>query len=343
MKDQPIRIGIIGAGKNTRQKHIPKLQNLNNVELVSVCNRSRASSQKVAQAYNIPNVYENWLELIKASDSDAILIGTWPYLHHPAVMAALENEKHVLCEARMAMNSKEAEEMYKASLQHPHLIAQLVPAPFTLRVDQKIKKLIDNGFLGDILAVDINVYSGQFLNPAHPLTWRQNIRYSGLNIMAMGIYYESLMRWIGEAERVFASGRTFVKMRKDPECNCMKAVHIPEHLSITADMVCGASARFQFSDISGLVKSDDIVLMGSRGTLRIFDNKLYGGQRGEEKMKEIPIAPEEEGCWRVEEAFINAIRGKENVTLTTFEQGWRYMAFTEAVNHSMQLGKAVTV
>ncbi|MBD3384825.1 hypothetical protein GF407_07845 [candidate division KSB1 bacterium] len=343
MKNQTIRIGIIGAGQNTRDKHIPELQKLKNVEIAGVCNRSRTSSEKVAEKFNIPNIYENWKDLITAGDSNAILIGAWPYLHHPAVMAALEADKHVLCEARMAMNAGEAEEMYRASLQKPHLVAQLVPAPFTLRVDEKVKRLIDNGFIGDILAVNITVCSGTFLNPAQPLTWRQNIRYSGLNIMMMGIYYEALMRWIGEADRVFAMGKTFAKMRKNPECGCMEAVHIPEHLNITADMVCGAQAQFQFSNVCGLAAADEILLMGSRGTLRITDNTLYGGQRGEEGLKEIPVTPEEEGHWRVEASFVNAIRGKEEVTLTTFEQGRRYMAFTEAVHRSMQTGKAVPV
>ena len=36
-----IRIGIVGAGDNTRVRHIPGLQAQEGVEIVSVCNRSR--------------------------------------------------------------------------------------------------------------------------------------------------------------------------------------------------------------------------------------------------------------------------------------------------------------
>lgn len=32
---------------------------------------------------------------------DAIVIGTWPNMHKPLVLAALQAGKHVLCEARM--------------------------------------------------------------------------------------------------------------------------------------------------------------------------------------------------------------------------------------------------
>jgi hypothetical protein len=42
----------------------------------------------------------------------------------------------------------------------------------------------------------------------------------------------------------------------------------------------------------------------------------------------------------VEEEFVNAIRGREKVSRTTFEDGVRYMEFTDAVAMSLALGRA---
>ena len=39
---ETIRIGIVGAGANTKEKHIPGFQALDGVEIVSVANRSRS-------------------------------------------------------------------------------------------------------------------------------------------------------------------------------------------------------------------------------------------------------------------------------------------------------------
>ena len=61
-----IRVGIIGAGKNTRTKHIPGLQAIEGVEIVGVCNRSVESSQRVADEFGIPQVYENWWDVTDA-------------------------------------------------------------------------------------------------------------------------------------------------------------------------------------------------------------------------------------------------------------------------------------
>ena len=56
MKDK-IKIGIIGAGENTRKFHIPNFQKLDGVEVVSVCNRSKESGQKVADEFSIQKVF----------------------------------------------------------------------------------------------------------------------------------------------------------------------------------------------------------------------------------------------------------------------------------------------
>ena len=45
----------------------------------------------------------------------------------------------------------------------------------------------------------------------------------------------------------------------------------------------------------------------------------------------------------MEEEFINAIRGKEQVTHTSFEDGVKYMEFTEAVTRSAESGQSVNL
>ena len=68
-------------------------------------------------------------------------------MHRTMVLAALENDKHVLTEARMAMDAQEAHEMLDASRLFPHLVTQIVPAPATLQVDQTIQDLIAESYL----------------------------------------------------------------------------------------------------------------------------------------------------------------------------------------------------
>jgi predicted dehydrogenase len=336
-----IRIGIVGAGANTIAKHIPGLQAIEGCQIVSVCNRSRESSERVAQQFGIPTIDNSWYELVAAPDTDAIVIGTWPYLHCRATLAALAADKHVLCEARMAMNAHEARTMCEAARAKPHLIAQVVPSPLTLRVDGTMRRLIADGYLGDLLAISIRE-GNAFLDRDAPLHWRQDFYLSGFNTMALGIWYEAIMRWIGEATRVMAMGKIFAKMRKDAG-GMPRAVRVPEHLDVIADMACGAQAHFQLSNVTGLAGPSEARLFGSAGTLRFSEDRLYGGRRGESELQEIAIPAQQAGAWRVEQEFVNAIRGLEPITHTSFEDGVKYMEFTEAVARSIATGEAIAL
>lgn len=339
MTQDTIRVGIVGAGKNTRDRHIPGLQAIDGVEIVAVCNRSRESGERVAQQFGIGQVYTDWLKLVQAADVDAVLIGTWPYMHCPITITALEANKHVMCEARMAMNASEAHRMAEALRSRPHLVAQIVPSPFSLRVDRTIQRLIRDGWLGDVLVVSIRA-GDTFIDQDNTMHWRHDMDLSGHNIMTMGIWYEAMIRWVGLATSVVARGKTFMSMRVD-ESGHLQGVRIPDHIDIVADLACGGQAHIQVSSVTGFAAPPSATIYGSEGTLHFSEGTLTGGQRHDNGLREIEIPPEEEGGWRVEEEFIAAIRGEEEITHTDFCTGVKYMEFTTAIHHSLQSGAAV--
>ena len=341
MANQNIRVGIVGAGANTRLRHIPGLRAIQGVEIVCVCNRTLESSQRVAEQFGIPKVCADWRQLVEFDDIDAVVIGTWPNMHARVTVAALGAHKHVLCEARMARDVAEAHQMLDASQMHPDLVAQIVPSPYTLRVDKMIRHLIGQGYLGDLLTIDIRA-GGAFIDTESPIHWRQDFDLSGFNILGMGIWYEAMMRWVGCATRISAMGKVFVRNRKD-ENGQLKAVRIPEHIDILADLACGAQAHLQFSSVTGLLGAPEAYLFGTMGTLRFSQDKLFGGRRGESQLNEIDIQPEKQGHWRVEEEFVAAIRGQGMITHTSFEDGVKYMEFTEAVSRSMMQNTSVSL
>lgn len=340
-----IRVGIVGAGANTRDRHIPGLKAIDGVEIVGVANRSRASGERVAAQFDIPRVYEDWYDLIGDDDIDAICIGTWPYLHRAVTLAALEAGKHVLTEARMAMNLAEAKQMLDASYESPDLVTQIVPAPFTFSVDAAIQQHILNGFLGDLLAVDMRVSPPGFVNRDAPMHWRQDRTLSGLNIMTMGIWYESLLRWTAGVSSVMARTRVVVPLRRDADTGQPRAATVPEHIEVIGDMPGGATFHLQLSSVTGLATPPEVWLYGTEGTLRYEQatRTLSAGRRGDSALVPVHIPDSQHYAWRVEEEFIGAIRGEEPVTRTTFADGVRYMAFTEAVTESATEGRAVPI
>ena len=101
----------------------------------------------------------------------------------------------------------------------------------------------------------------------------------------------------------------------------------------------------RFSSITGLAPDDKVWIFGSKGTLMLDINKMdiYIGKKDNPNLSKINIPKEDEGHWRVEEEFINAIMGIEEITHTSFQDGVKYMEFTEAVTKSMQSGKKINL
>src|SRR5258708_26941205 len=100
MATDTLRIGIIGAGANTRSRHIPGLRTQNSGEIVGVANRSLASSQKAAKELDIPKAYADWTEIIADETVHAECISTSPHPHAGLTIAPLAAGKHALREAR---------------------------------------------------------------------------------------------------------------------------------------------------------------------------------------------------------------------------------------------------
>jgi predicted dehydrogenase len=337
-----IRVGVVGAGGNTRKFHIPNLQKIEGVEIVSVVNRSRESSERVAKEFGIPRVHEHWQQLVNDPGIDAVVIGTWPYLHCPVTLASLAAGKHVLTEARLAMNATEARQMLVASRARPDLVTQVVPGPTTFPADPMVMQLLADGYVGELQSVDLRVSTG-WLNADAPLHWRMNRDYSGMNIMAMGIWYECLSRWVGPAKAIMARTRVAVPYRFDEERGERRPVEVPDQVEVLADLANGAIARMHWSSVAGFMPGPEVWLYGSEGTLRFQPqgNVLTGGRKGDKEMKPIEIPADKTYRWRVEDEFIGAVRGNEPVRRTSFLDAVHYMEFTEAVHVSSREGRRV--
>jgi predicted dehydrogenase len=152
------------------------------------------------------------------------------------------------------------------------------------------------------------------------------------------------MRWLGPAHRVTAMSKVAVPHRKDA-AGASHEVRVPDHVDILAQFRGGAVAHLRFSSVTGLAPASEAWIFGREGTLRLEADtlRLTGGRRGESALREIPVPPKTRIGWRVEEEFVNAIRGREKIARTSFEDGVRYMEFTDAVTRSATTGQAVDV
>jgi len=339
-----LRIGIVGLGANTRLRHVPGLRGCEQVEIVSVCNRRPASTAEAAREFGIRKTYEHWQDLVADPDIDAVVVGAWPFLHAPVTIAALAAGKHVLTEARMAMNADEARQMLVASRARADLVAQIVPSPFGLKSGRTVQRLLDEGTVGELREVVVIGTNDAFAESSTPLHWRQVAALSGLNMLTLGILHETLIRWAPDPVRVLAQVAAFTPERIDAASGLRRRVGTPDSVQVLAQLEGGARALYHFSGVTRFGPGNQIHFYGSDGTIKVEltpDERVYAARRGDAALREIELPVAEQGSWRVEADFVDSIRLGKPVELTDFATGLRYMEFTEAVARSATAGVAV--
>jgi predicted dehydrogenase len=333
-----IGIGFVGLGSIARERHVPGFRSIPGVELAAVATSGMESARRTAAELGIPVAHADWRAVIDDPSVDAVVVATWPDMHEVATLAALASGKHVLCQARMAVDGPAAARMLAASEARPDRVAMVVPSPFSLWADSTIARLLREGAIGPVRMVRAAFAGGVY--GADP--WRRLRRHSGNNTMSLGIIYEALIRWLPEATAVTASAITAVPTMHAADGTTVP-VDVPDHLVAVAELPGPTLATIEIS-ASPTGEPNAFRLTGTDGTLRAdFDAGTLELSRGAGPAEPVAIPDAERADWRVEAEFIEAIREGTPVRRTDFATGVRYMAFTDAVIASIAEGRRVTI
>lgn len=346
MKESPsIRIGFIGAGSIARTRHLPNLAKIPGVKVLAVANRTRESGQAIAREFNIPEVMENWRDLVRRDDLDAVFIGTWPNTHREISVAALEANKHLFCQARMAANLTEAKLMAAAGEARPKLVKMICPPPTRMPFEPFIRQTLASGRLGTITSVELLSVSGANLN-TKAVHWRERAEISGRQVLAMGIFAETLHAWVGPYESLTAQTGIFIP-RKTDASGANVEIRVPQEVTITGRLASGALCLEHHTGLAADASTpgDRLTIWGLKGTLRYtFGSTIELAEAGQ-PLKPVNVPAELQRPWWTEEEFIAAVRaanaGQPWKVTPDFTEAMLYMRKVEAVHLSAETGRAV--
>lgn len=152
MENRKIRFGIVGTG-TIAHRFAQAVKNVEGAELVAVASRTKENAEKFGDEFDIPVRFDSYEKMALSDAIDAAYIAVPHSGHIGASCLMMNNGKHVLCEKPMAVNAREAEEMFACAKANGVMLmeamwARLVPG--TLRM----LELVENGVLGDILGVE---------------------------------------------------------------------------------------------------------------------------------------------------------------------------------------------
>ena len=154
--------GIIGAGDVCEVKSAPAMMQIEHSEIKTIMRRNEAKAADYAKRHNIPNWTTDVINILNDKEINAVYIATPPSTHAELTIKAANAGKAVYVEKPMAMSAEECEQMIDACAKArvPLFVAYYRR---TLPGYLKVKEIIDEGILGDIRFVNIEM--NQPLNP----------------------------------------------------------------------------------------------------------------------------------------------------------------------------------
>jgi predicted dehydrogenase len=109
--NQPLRIGLIGAGMVSRHHLIAWADIAEQARVIAIADPSRENAARRADEFGISNVYADTEGMFAAAELDAVDIAAPRQFHAPLVRLAAKRGLPVLCQKPLAPNLQEAIEL----------------------------------------------------------------------------------------------------------------------------------------------------------------------------------------------------------------------------------------
>lgn len=214
------RVGLIGyrfmgRAHSNAWRQAPKFFNLKaNIEMHTICGRDAANVQAARAQLGWQHAATDWREVVESPLIDIVDISAPPYLHAEIAIAAARNGKHILCEKVLAMNVKQAQEMFAAA-QKAKVVHMVCHNYRRIPAIALAKKMMDEGALGRIFHFRARYAQDRLADPKFPVDWRLQKAFSGGGVhFDIGSHIIDLGRYlVGEFEQIWGLTNTFVPER----------------------------------------------------------------------------------------------------------------------------------
>jgi len=268
--NDPIRVGVIGAGAISQVAHLPVLRRLPGVAVAAICDNDLSKAQALATRFEVKDTYDDIEDVLRYANVDAVVICTPNHLHEIHVTSALAAGAHVLCERPLALNLAGVERVLQASEKYGKRV--MVGMNLRFRSDvQAVRGFLAGGDLGGLQAVRGGWYT--FQPSRQMLGWRLRRDQAGGGAMLdLGLPLIDLGLWLAGWPAPKRISAHLTRAAKDGVEDMGSVLIVCENgVSITVDVSwrhMGEGERFWFD------------LVGAKGSAAIQPLRIFKEQHG---------------------------------------------------------------
>ncbi len=195
-----LKLGLVGCGA-MMDTHVKGVLQLDNVEIVAVCDIIEENAKKVSDALGgSPKIFTRYTDMTDMID--AVMIALPHDLHFECGMYFAMHGKHILMEKPLCNSERECEILIETCEKRNLKLMCAYPVRFWPGI-KKLKELVDSGDYGEIIQMSIWTEQLTGANISYDKNcaqkWLLTNRIGGGQLFSHGCHYIDLMLWfLGE-------------------------------------------------------------------------------------------------------------------------------------------------
>lgn len=187
-----IRLAVIGLGK-MGLSHLSIANALDDFEVVAVCDNSKLVTDVLEKVTGLKG-FNDYEEVLKLQDLDAVLIATPTIAHEPMIRKAVARGLHVFAEKPLTLDAAASQEL-AAIAAEKGLIAQVGYHNRYVGTFAEAARLVAKGALGSISHALAESYGPVVLRRTKP-TWRGKAGQGGGCLHDYAAHPINLLNWV---------------------------------------------------------------------------------------------------------------------------------------------------
>ena len=263
---QKLRIALAGLGFG-KKVHLEALKESEYLVPTAIYHYKEEKRDSLEEETGL-SFYHDWKELTKSEEIDGIIIATSPESRFELAKEALENNKHLLLEKPVALNSEEIEELQRISLIKNLSVCidfEYRAVPLFLQT----KKIIDENFLGKIYLIKLDWLMGSRSDPNRAWNWYSLKEKGGGVTGALGTHAFDILNWFfGDSIKVFGKLSTSIQERSLPNTSKL--------LEVTSEDICIANIEISSHNDTSIPCQVSLSSISKNG--RGFSLEVYGSE-----------------------------------------------------------------
>lgn len=376
-----IGTGFMGKGHAMAYEMVPKIFRPAPAfpKLVVVGDVTEDLARRGARDFGAEKWVVGWEQVVADEGVDLVDITTPNNLHKEIALAAAKAGKHIYCEKPLALNGRDAKQMYEAAARAG--VTTMVGFNYIKNpVALLAKEMIEAGELGEIYHFRGSFHQDVLADPNAPFSWRFDRLIAGSGALGdLGAHVIEFARFlVGDFERVCGLAKTFIKERplaagsygyrsKAISEGSKRTVENEDSIHFLIEFKDGATGTIEASRIAmGRKVFMAYEVNGSKGSLhfvheRMNELKVYlstdpTGRQGFKTILAGPEHPYYESFWpvagiglgyedmKIIEVYelLDALANNEP-TYPDFKEGWKVCQVIDAVLLSVEEGRWVSV